>query len=552
MANTGKKLFQKKQSLYISLFITWAVICIYFDIKLYDPAFYQANVVAEAGITIFILCLNLFWFYGLYHLFFTIYSYFFVKASHYELPVLNEKPLVAILYTTKDDFQETALESCLAQTYDNFTVYILDDSANAEIRAKIDAFVSAHSRLKLLRRDNKQGFKAGNLNHALRQIGSEYEYFAVSDADSIFPEDFLEKLMPYFFLDEKIAFVQANQKANPKQDSEFARIFSFNTDLHWNHYVPVKEEYGFMMFYGHGAIVKTSAWKEIGGFPEVASEDLAFSSFLREKDYQGIFARDVYCYEEFPLTYKRMRKRNNRWAKGAAEYLEKYFPAFLKNKNISWMEKIDVFVSAGSLLLALPFLVYIIVAAIVLPYSQHIFKLNIPVHLIYPVNPANFLDFIVHIQYKVYWTFDFLLIMLVTSTAQLWPVVIDLVRKPAYMIRYLVVFTYVCLATVLVSSVDFIEYVATKKAQFLVTGEIAHPESYREKRIVFLEVLFGLYMLYLTYTTANVWALIIGLSLVLNPLMIKYDLENRALNKLLYLPFFLNIVLLVLISRSLE
>ena len=71
-------------------------------------------------------------------------------------------------------------------------------------------------------------------------------------------------------------------------------------------------------------------------------------------------------------------------------------------------------------------------------------------------------------------------------------------------------------------------------------------------QIIFLEVLFGIYMLYLTYTTANVWTLIIGLSLILNPLVIKYDLESRALNKLLYLPFFLNIMLLVLISRSLE
>ncbi|MDD5491256.1 MAG: glycosyltransferase family 2 protein [bacterium] len=536
----------------MSLFITWALICIYFDIKLYDPAFYQSNIISEAGITVFILCLNLFWFYGLYHAIFTFYSYFLVKAPQYELPVLKIKPPAAILYTTKDDFQETALESCLKQTYNNFDVYILDDSSDAGIRTKIDGFVSAHPRLKLMRRENNRGFKAGNLNQALLQIGNRYEYFAVSDADSIFPEDFLEKLIPYFFLDKKIAFVQANQKANPKQASEFARIFSFNTDLHWNHYVPVKEQYGFMMFYGHGAVVRTSAWKEIGGFPEVASEDLAFSSFLREKDYQGVFARDVYCYEEFPLTYKRMRKRNNRWSKGAAEYLEKYFPAFLKGKNISWVEKIDVFVSAGSLLLALPFLTYIIVAAIILPYSQNIFKLNIPVHLIYPVNPANFLDFIVHIQYKVYWTFDFLLIMLITSTAQLWPVVIDLFKKPAYMVRYLVVFTYICLATVVVSSVDFIEYVVTKKAQFLVTGEIAHIESYREKRIIFLEVLFGLYMIYLTYTTANIWALIIGLSLVLNPLVLERDLESRALNKLLYLPFFLNIVLLILISRSLE
>jgi len=43
------------------------------------------------------------------------------------------------------------------------------------------------------------GWKAGNVNFALRQLDAEgFTHFAVCDADGVFPEDFVERTMTYF------------------------------------------------------------------------------------------------------------------------------------------------------------------------------------------------------------------------------------------------------------------------------------------------------------------------------------------------------------------
>lgn len=138
---------------------------------------------------------------------------------------------VAILYLTMNDFREEAVISCLNQDYPDFDVYILDDSADMEWQSRVEQFALLHKRVKVIRRQNRENFKAGNLNHVLEQIHQDYEYFAVSDSDGILPRDFLKKLMPYFAWDKRIGFVQANQRWNPEQNSAFARDLGMNTDL---------------------------------------------------------------------------------------------------------------------------------------------------------------------------------------------------------------------------------------------------------------------------------------------------------------------------------
>ena len=60
-----------------------------------------------------------------------------------------------------------------------------------------------------------KAFKAGNMNHGLEHFAHE-EYFAIADADEILPRDVLKKLVPVRETDEKVGFVQANHRANPK------------------------------------------------------------------------------------------------------------------------------------------------------------------------------------------------------------------------------------------------------------------------------------------------------------------------------------------------
>lgn len=540
----------KKNIVYIIILTLWALTCLYFDFTLSQPIVFQTNIFAQVSIIMFLICLNLFWLYGYYHLIFTVFS-IFTRNKTVAVPLPAGEPKTAILYTTMNDFQSRSVQSCLTQRYQNYDVYILDDSSDITYRQEIDTFAKEYPGVKVIRRPNRRGFKAGNLNNCLNQIHGDHEFFAICDADTVLPPDFLAKTIPCFSQDKNIGFVQARQTANPGQKGRFARIFGFNTDLHWRYYVPVKDRYGFMMFYGHGAVIRTSAWQDIGGFPEIVTEDLAFSSKLREKGYYGVLAANVECYEDFPETYRGLRKRTGKWLTGTMEYLLSFYPSLLKTPGVSWVEKADILIGAGSLLLALPFLLYVFIAGAALPLSQNLFRLNIPLFLILPEHWSSIGDILTKTEYKVYWGFDFYLIMLVTSCSQLLPVMHAFWKKPFQMLKFSAMFTFLCLATAITSSFDLIEYMFTRRTEFAVTGAAAKQIlGIKEKVLMTLELTAGTILMLTACLTSNVWLLTVGLGLLLSPLVFKYDFENKIVNLLLNIPFAINVLLLFLIGRS--
>lgn len=339
----------------------WILVIFYFNPRLLILLIGPENLPAKLSVILFVICLDIFWLYTIFHMTIVTFSYFHKKKSLSLKPLEKPYPSVAILYVTYNDFRVDAISSCLNQNYDNFHTFILDDSTNLEYIQIIDEFANKfNNKVTIIRREDRKGYKAGNLNHALRQIADRYEYFAIADSDSIFPSDFIKKLLPYFSLSERIGFVQAMQRANPNQKSYFARAMGFNLDLHYKRYLLPKEKYGFIMFYGHGALVRTEAWQKIGGFPEIVSEDLGFSTKLRRCGYEGVLAEDVVCYEDYPETYRHYRRRTEKWIKGTLEFLFKEYPLFLKTKGISWFEKFDVLACGLSLSMGLPFLLFLL------------------------------------------------------------------------------------------------------------------------------------------------------------------------------------------------
>jgi len=123
--------------------------------------------------------------------------------------------------------------------------------------------------------------------------------------------------------------------------------------------MPQRNRYGFVMFLGHGAVIRKSAWEWAGGFPEIVSEDLAFATRIREHGYRGVFAEDVVCGEDFPEDYYAMWKRHLKWSAGTTEYIVKELPRFLKSRA-TVTEKLDVAFPVLNLPLSTLFLAYIL------------------------------------------------------------------------------------------------------------------------------------------------------------------------------------------------
>jgi membrane glycosyltransferase len=309
----------------------------------------------------FICWLYFAWLYALHQMALVCCSAVVRRTGRSPAVCVGDRPAVAILYTTMNDFSQEAALSCTSQTYARCHVFLLDDSTDPTFQALVNNFHDAHrSSTTIIRRETRAGFKAGNLNSALDRIGAIYQYFAVCDADGVLPPNFVSELLGRF-TDDLIGFVQAVQRPlRPTAPSRFSGDLGIEVSIYWKSIVPASERFGFVMFHGHGGIIRTDVWRNVGGFPAVVAEDLAFSTRARQYGYVGVIADDVVCYEEFPPSYEAFSRRHAKYARGACEHLQHEMWPFLCSRNVRWFEKADRFLATLSMVSAFPVLLFIL------------------------------------------------------------------------------------------------------------------------------------------------------------------------------------------------
>jgi len=303
---------EKSGWMYIVIGVVWILVVLWFDPRLFVLLHRTHNDSGKILILLFMLTLDLFWLFGCYYLF----HFVFTLISPRTIPpagVDDQKPQVAILYLTMNDFDVAAAESCAHQNYPHFHLYLLDDSTTVEGRKAVEQFHERFPELTtIVRRQNRKGYKAGSINNALCTTVLDCEYFAVIDSDGVIPSDFVTRMLPYFRLDPQIGFLQARNVPNPVQRTKFASDLALGITPLWTSYFGPRNKYGFVPFLGHSGLISRKLWEKTGGMPEVVSEDLAFSTKAAELGYRGHYVHDVFAQEQFPETYPQLRRQQEK------------------------------------------------------------------------------------------------------------------------------------------------------------------------------------------------------------------------------------------------
>ena len=312
------------------------------------------------------LFVTYFWLNGTKDIVYTLYFHLVQRPRQQdEVPrraATEAAPKVVLVYCTCDDFSGESLLRSMAQKYDNYEVVILDDSNKPESRAEVDEFAARYG-VPVVRRPDRAGFKAGNLNNYLRT--ADYDYFVILDSDEIIPSGYIERSLDYFAHYGNAGIVQANHSATRNRNN-FMRTFAIGVDSHWIAYQSVKDRHGFLSLLGHGAMVSRECYLAAGGFPNVVAEDLCFSIAARDAGYYTVFAPDIRCEEEFPISYFAFKKRHSKWTQGNMEFIKRYTATIL-NSRMTWFEKLDIFLFTYSLPLTALFSLYVIIHVIALP-----------------------------------------------------------------------------------------------------------------------------------------------------------------------------------------
>ncbi len=350
---------KKSPALYVTMLVLWTALSILlwtsFAPKIAAVPFLEGRTVTlgmRIGARVLLILngifISYFWLNGVKDFIYVIWYYIFRKkmwARYYDVidtDVSHAKDKVLMAYCTCNDFDGKSLERSMKQNYPHVTTVILDDSTDEEYKAAVDEFAKKHA-IQVVRRENRVGFKAGNINHYLQSEECKrrgYGYYVILDSDEILPENFVTECLKYFYARNNIGIVQANHISDRNRNF-FMKLFHVGVNSHWPTYQTMKHCYGFSTMLGHGAMLKRECYEQAGGFPPLVAEDLCLSIEARSLGYLVAFAPNIVCREEYPVDYVAFKKRHSKWTQGNLEFIKKYTGRIARSK-MHWFEKLDI------------------------------------------------------------------------------------------------------------------------------------------------------------------------------------------------------------------
>lgn len=242
-----------------------------------------------------------------------------------QLPVYNERFVIEDLLQSvaRLDYPKHLLE-----------IQVLDDSTDETSRIidrKADQFQSDGFNITVLRRENREGYKAGALQYGLGQCKGDF--IAIFDADFRPPADFLMKLLSYFN-DERTGLVQARWGHLNREENFLTRIQTLLLDLHFKVEQAGRYNAGyFINFCGTAGIWRKQCILDAGGWDgSVLSEDLELSYRAQLKSWHIVYDQDIIVPAEVPSVMEAFKVQQFRWTKGIAQTARKTIKRLIKSK----------------------------------------------------------------------------------------------------------------------------------------------------------------------------------------------------------------------------
>jgi cellulose synthase/poly-beta-1,6-N-acetylglucosamine synthase-like glycosyltransferase len=273
------------------------------------------------------------------------YFRLFHPGRRVRLPLLPDEALPSVLVQlpVRDEgalaLRVAAAAARLDWPRDRLEIQLLDDGSaehHEELARAVMALVPQGVKLSILRRNERTGFKAGNLAFGLKH--SEAPYVAIFDADFVPPADFLRRVVPALVADSELAFVQARWTHANRNLNWLTRAQGLLLDAHF----AIEQEGRFraglpISFNGTAGVWRREAINNAGGWSgDTLTEDLDLSMRCMLKGWRAAYLKDVEVPGELPETAAAWRSQQARWTKGHAQCARKLLPAIWASALPLW------------------------------------------------------------------------------------------------------------------------------------------------------------------------------------------------------------------------
>jgi len=248
------------------------------------------------------------------------------------MPVCNEDPAPTFA-------RVAAMMAALKDAPATIHFAILSDSSRPETMAgeaywfsRLMAETGGEGRLFYRRRERNTGRKAGNIADFLRRSGAAYDYAVILDADSLMEPTTILQMIRRMEAEPRLGLIQT-LPVIVRAGSIFGRAMQFAAAF----YSPVfarglaRLQGGAGPFWGHNAIVRTRAWAESCGLPElpgsppfgghILSHDIVEAAMLARAGWDVRVDPDLGgSYEEGPESLIEYARRDRRWCQGNLQH----------------------------------------------------------------------------------------------------------------------------------------------------------------------------------------------------------------------------------------
>jgi cellulose synthase/poly-beta-1,6-N-acetylglucosamine synthase-like glycosyltransferase len=243
-----------------------------------------------------------------------------------QLPIYNE------MYVVKRLVRAVAH---LDYPRDKLHIQVLDDSTDESTwlaRACVEQYRAQGLDIVLLRRQDRQGYKAGALAEALKT--AQGEFLAIFDADFVPAPDFLKRTIPHLVANPGLGFVQTRWSYLNANYSSLTLAQTIALDGHFVVEHLARNRNGLLMnFNGTAGVWRTQAIRDSGGWQsDTLTEDVDLSFRAQLAGWRALYLPDVEAPAELPPQMAAFKRQQARWATGAAQCLVKLAGALLRGE----------------------------------------------------------------------------------------------------------------------------------------------------------------------------------------------------------------------------
>ncbi len=212
-------------------------------------------------------------------------------------------------------------------------VQVLDDSTDdtsAVVARSVARWQAAGLRISHVHRGNREGYKAGALQHGLAQ--SDAPLVAIFDADFVPDADFLTRAVAGFDAPD-VGLVQARWGHLNPDYSLLTRVQAMGLDAHFALEQRVRDDAGLMLnFNGTAGVWRRACIDAAGGWShDTLTEDLDLSYRAQLGGWRLRYVDPIEVPAELPVDMSALRQQQFRWTKGAAETARKLVGPLLRS-----------------------------------------------------------------------------------------------------------------------------------------------------------------------------------------------------------------------------